>query len=58
MILGKNIIKNDMPGIILRTLVLIGIWTFSIFGMFTIFIFYLVTLLHLMNRTSMRKVRI
>jgi hypothetical protein len=44
----KNIIKKHMLGMILRPIVMIGIWIVVISGMTTTFIFYLMTLLHLM----------
>jgi hypothetical protein len=43
-----NIIKKDMLGMILRTIVMIGIWIVFISEMTTTSIFYLMTLLHLL----------
>ena len=48
-----NIIKKYMLGMILRLIVIIGIWIVVISRMKTTFIFYLMTLLHLLYRTSM-----
>jgi hypothetical protein len=46
--ISTNIIKKDMLGMITRTIVMIGIWIVVISGMTTTFIFYLMTLLHLL----------
>jgi hypothetical protein len=43
-----NIIKKYMLGMILRQIVMIDIWIVVIYGMTTTFIFYLMTLLHLL----------
>jgi hypothetical protein len=43
-----NILKKDMLGMISRPIVMIDIWIVFISGMTTNFIFYLMTLLHLM----------
>jgi hypothetical protein len=45
--LEMNIIKKYMLGMILRQIVMIGIWIFVISRMTTTFIFYLITLIHL-----------
>jgi hypothetical protein len=45
---GMNIIKKYMLGMILRPIVMIGIWIVVISGMTTTFIFYLMTLIHLL----------
>jgi hypothetical protein len=41
-------IKKHLLGMILRPIVMIGIWIVVIYGMTTTSIFYLMTLLHLM----------
>jgi hypothetical protein len=43
-----NIIKKYMLGMILRPIVMIGIWIIVIPRMTTTFIFYLMTLIHLL----------
>jgi hypothetical protein len=43
-----NIINKYMFGMILRSIVMIGIWIVVIYGMETTSIFYLMILLHLM----------
>jgi hypothetical protein len=43
-----NIINKYMFGMILRPIVMIGIWIVVIYGMTTTFIFYLMTLIHLL----------
>jgi hypothetical protein len=48
-----NIINKYMFDMILRHIVMIGIWIVVISGMATIFIFYLMSLIHLLQRTSM-----
>ena len=45
---GMHIINNSMFGMILRPIVMIGIRIVFISGMATTFIFYLMTLLHLL----------
>jgi hypothetical protein len=45
---GMNIINNYMFGMILRPNVMIRIWMVVIFGIKTTFIFYLMTLIHLL----------
>jgi hypothetical protein len=45
---GMNIIKKYMLGMILILIVMNGIWIVVISGMTTTFIFYLMTLLHLL----------
>jgi hypothetical protein len=45
---GMNIIKKYMLGMIFRLIVMIGIWIVVIFGMTTTFIFYLMTLIHIL----------
>jgi hypothetical protein len=50
---GMNIINKYMFDMILRHIVMIGIWIVVISGMTTIFIFYLMSLIHLLQRTSM-----
>jgi hypothetical protein len=43
-----NIIKKYMFGMILRPIVMIGIWIVVISGMTTTFIFYFMTLIHIL----------
>ena len=46
--LGMYILNKYMFVIVFRPIVMIGIWIVVIFGMTTTFIFYLMTLLHLL----------
>ena len=53
----KNITKKDMPGMLSRMIVMIGTQMVVTSRMTTTFTFYLMTLLHLMQRESMMQSR-